>query len=118
VPSYERVRSHDDEERSPVGGPREHDECDSGGIVQVPRLDSPLDIERQLLAKEEVFSREAVVGGTGQRHEVEQITNEQERRADHPCHWRAHGQGRRAVNDSGRVGDGGSAPSYAGAPPA
>jgi hypothetical protein len=26
-----------------------------------------------------------VVGRTGQRHLVEQITNEQERRANHPC---------------------------------
>lgn len=85
MPSHERVRSHDDEERSPVDGPREHDECDSGGIVQAPRPDLSRDIERQLLAKEEVFGCQAVVGGTGQRHEVEQITNEQERGTSHPC---------------------------------
>jgi hypothetical protein len=78
VPLHERVRSHDDEERSPVDRPREHDEGDSGTIVQAPRPDLPLDIERQLLAKEEVFGCETAVRGAGQRHEVDQITKKKE----------------------------------------
>ena len=78
MPSHERVRSHDDEELSPVDGSREHDECDSGGIVQAPRPDLPLDVERQLLAKEEVFGGETAVRGAGQRHEVDQITKKKE----------------------------------------
>jgi hypothetical protein len=51
--------------------------------VQPPRLHLPLDEERQLLAQEEVLGCEAVVRGTRQRYEVQQITNEQERRANH-----------------------------------
>jgi hypothetical protein len=45
VPSHERVWSHDAEDRSPVDDPREHDECDSGRIVEAARPDVPLDIE-------------------------------------------------------------------------
>jgi hypothetical protein len=62
VPPYERVRSHHDEELSPIDQSREQDECDSGSIVQASRLDLSLDIERQLLAQEGVFDCEAIMG--------------------------------------------------------
>jgi hypothetical protein len=51
VPPHERLRSHDEEELSPVDKSREHEECDSRGIVQAARLDLPLEIERQLLSR-------------------------------------------------------------------
>jgi hypothetical protein len=62
VPPHERVQPPDDEELSPVASSREHDECDSGVIVQALRPDLSLDIERQVFAKEEVLRCEAVVG--------------------------------------------------------
>ena len=62
VPAHERLRSHDDEELSPVNQSREHDQHDSGGIVQTARFGLPLDIERQLLAQEQVFGCQARAG--------------------------------------------------------
>ena len=62
VPPHERLWSHDDEKLSPVDQPREQGEGDASGIVQAPRLDLPLDIERQLLAQEEILGSEAFVG--------------------------------------------------------
>jgi hypothetical protein len=59
VPPHKRRRSHDDKKRWPVDQSREHDQYDASGIVQAPRLDVPLDIERQLLAQEEVLRCEA-----------------------------------------------------------
>jgi hypothetical protein len=58
VPAPESLRAHDDEELSPVDQPREQDEGDSAGIVQAPRFGFPLDVERQLLTKEEVLGRQ------------------------------------------------------------
>jgi hypothetical protein len=55
VPLNERRRSHDDEKLSPVDHPHERDEHDARGIVRAPRLDLSLDIERQLLAQEQVL---------------------------------------------------------------
>jgi hypothetical protein len=46
VPAHEGLRSHDDEELSPVDQPREQHERDSAGIVQAPRFGFPLDVER------------------------------------------------------------------------
>jgi hypothetical protein len=59
VPPHKRLWSHHYEKLSPVDHPREHDEGDARGIVQAPRLDPPLDIERQLLAQEQVLSSKA-----------------------------------------------------------
>jgi hypothetical protein len=56
VPPHKRLWSHHDEKLSPVDHPREHDEGDARGIVQPPRLDLPLDLERQLLAQEQVLT--------------------------------------------------------------
>jgi hypothetical protein len=60
VPAHERLWSHHDEKLSPVDQPSEHNECDTSGIVQAPRLDLPLDIERQLLAQEQVLGCEVI----------------------------------------------------------
>jgi hypothetical protein len=60
-PQHERLRSHHDEELLPVDSPREQNESDPCRIVQAPRLDLPLDIERQLLAQEQVLGGEARV---------------------------------------------------------
>jgi hypothetical protein len=55
VPAHEGFRSYDYEELSPVDKPGEQDERESGGIVQAPGFDFPLDVERQLLAQEEIL---------------------------------------------------------------
>ena len=44
-----------------------------------------LEIEGQLPTKEKILSCEAGVGCTGQRHEAQEITYEQECGANHPC---------------------------------
>jgi hypothetical protein len=62
VPAHERLRSHDDEELSPVDQSGEHNQRDSGGIVQTARFDLPLDIERQLLAQKQVLGCQARAG--------------------------------------------------------
>ena len=62
MPPYERVGSDDGEDRSSVDHPREHHESDSGRIVQAARPEVPLDVEGQLLAKEEILGCEARVG--------------------------------------------------------
>jgi hypothetical protein len=62
VPPHERLRLHHDQKLSPVEHPREQDEGDAGGIVQTPWLDLPLDIERQLLAQEQVLGGEVRLG--------------------------------------------------------
>ena len=62
MPPHKRVGSDDGEEVSPVDHPGERDECDSGRIVQAARPDVPLDVEGQLLAKEEILGCEAGVG--------------------------------------------------------
>jgi hypothetical protein len=62
VPPHGRLWSHHDEKLSPVDHPRKQDKCDAAGIVQAARLDLPLDLERQLLAQEEILGREAVEG--------------------------------------------------------
>ena len=51
-------------------------------------LREPVDVVNRrpaLLAKEEVFGCQAVMGGAGQGHEVQQITKEKERGTNHPC---------------------------------
>jgi len=62
VPPHERIGPHDDEELSPVDRVREHDERDSGRIVQAPRPNVPFDVESQLFAEEEVFGCETGAG--------------------------------------------------------
>jgi len=83
--SNERVGSHYGQERSPVDHPRKHDECESGGIVQAARPDVALDVERQLLAKEEILGCETGVGCTDQRDELQETTYEKECAANRPC---------------------------------
>jgi hypothetical protein len=61
VPPHERIGSHHDEKRPPVDQAREQREGDATGIVQAPRSDLPLDIERQLLAQEEILGGKAFV---------------------------------------------------------
>jgi hypothetical protein len=57
MPAHKRLWSHHEEKLSPVDHPREHDEGDARGIVQAPRLDLPLDRERQLLAQGKCTTR-------------------------------------------------------------
>ena len=85
MPPQQGLRLHHEEELSPVNHPREQDKCDTGRIVQAPRLDLAFDIEGQLLAQEEVLGRKAFARATDQRHELQQITDEKERCADHRC---------------------------------
>ena len=59
---HKRLCSHHGEQRSPVDQPREQSEDEASGIVEPPRLDLRLDIERQLLAQEQFLSGEASVG--------------------------------------------------------
>lgn len=61
MPPHERRRPHHDQKLPPLQHTRKDDECDARGIVQPPRLDVPLNIEGQLLAKEEVLGCEARV---------------------------------------------------------
>ena len=58
VPPHKRVGSDDREELSPVDHPGERHECDSGSIIQPAWPDVPLDVEGQLLAKEEILGCE------------------------------------------------------------
>jgi len=44
-----------------VEPPTEQNKGDSGGVVQAPRFDLPFDVDRQLLAEEEVLGGESVV---------------------------------------------------------
>jgi hypothetical protein len=76
VPPHERVGSDHGEKLSPVDQPREQDKCDSGCIVEAPRLDLPLNVECQLFPKEEILGCEAGVGRTRQHHEAQEITDE------------------------------------------
>ena len=55
MPSNERVRLHDRQESTPVDEPRQRNERNSGRVIGPPRLDLPLEVQRQLLAQKQIL---------------------------------------------------------------
>src|SRR3989441_9267626 len=58
MPSNERFRLHDGQESTPVDEARQRNERNSGRVISSPRLDLPLEVRRQLLAKEQILGGE------------------------------------------------------------
>lgn len=61
----------------------EHHKRDLRGVVDPARLCVSLEVERQLLAEEEVLGRQPIVGAQAERHQSQEITQDHEYRAKH-----------------------------------
>jgi hypothetical protein len=61
----------------------EYDESDTVGVVCPSWLDLPLQVQRQLLAEEEILGGQASVGPQAERDQAQDIAEESERSADH-----------------------------------
>jgi hypothetical protein len=59
MPPNERVRMDDRQNAAPVDPSRQDHQRDPGRSIGPPRFHLPFDVERQLLAEKQVFSREA-----------------------------------------------------------
>ena len=82
MPPQERVGLYDGEKASPLDESGEHCERDPRGVVQPARRHVPLDVERQLLAQEEILRRQPVVGARAERHQSQDITHNSEEGAN------------------------------------
>jgi hypothetical protein len=59
MPSNQRSRLDDRQHAVPIDPPRQDYQHDSRRIIGTPRFHLPFDVERQLLAEEQVLSRQA-----------------------------------------------------------
>ena len=76
VPPNERVWLHDGEDRTPLDEPGEHDECQTSRVAGSTRLHLTFEIQRQLLAEEEVLGGQARVGPEAEPSEVQKVGQE------------------------------------------
>jgi hypothetical protein len=81
VPSNERVRLHDGEDSTPVDQLRQRDQRNSGRIIGPPRLDLPLDVQRQLLAQKQILGGELYMWPPRRRHESQDVASDAHHRA-------------------------------------
>ena len=58
MPSNERVRLDHSEEWAPINQPGQRDEHQARRVAGPPRLDPPLEAQRQLLAEEQILGDE------------------------------------------------------------
>jgi hypothetical protein len=86
VPPDERLWLHNRQELAPGDKVREHDECDSGGVVRAARSDLTFDITGELLPKEQILGGQMRAGPKNQTQQSQEIREESERRSKHV--WR------------------------------
>jgi hypothetical protein len=58
MPSDERLRLDHREELTPINQPGQRDERQPRRVIGSPRLDLPLEVQRQLLAEEQILGGE------------------------------------------------------------
>ena len=61
MPANERLRLDHSEELTPINQLRQRDERQPRRVVGPPRLDLPLEVQRQLLAQEQILGGEVRV---------------------------------------------------------
>ena len=81
MPSNERFRLHDGQESTPVDEARQRNERNSGRVISSPRLDLPLEVQRQLLAQEQILGGELCMWPQGRRHESQDVASDAHDRA-------------------------------------
>jgi hypothetical protein len=76
------AKLHDRQESMPVDEPRQRHQCDAGRVIGAPRLDLPLEVQRQLLAQEQIFRGEVRVRAPRGRNESQNVGGHAKDRAD------------------------------------
>jgi hypothetical protein len=70
MPSNERGGLHDREDSTPIDEPRQGNQRDPRGIVGTTGLHLPFDVQRQLLAKEQILGGEVGMRPDGRGNEA------------------------------------------------
>jgi Protein of unknown function (DUF1524) len=82
MPSHQRVRLHDEEQLPPRNQAGQSDERQPRGVIGSPRPNLPLDVQRQLLAQEQILGDELGARLQHRRGEPHDIAEDADDRAD------------------------------------
>ena len=83
MPPHERVGAHDRQKFAPFDNPRQEHECNTQRIVRPSRSNLAFDVTRKLLAEEEVLGGQLRTGPDHEPQQVQQVSEEGERRSEH-----------------------------------
>src|SRR5262249_26639782 len=108
MPSDQRLRLHDDQELAPRNQPGQPDERQADRVISSPRPNLPLDVQRQLLAQEQILGGELGARSQQRRGEPDDV-------CQNACDG-AEVQRRTALGHSRRIARGEQAGATAGEP--